>query len=136
MKKKLISLTLQNKTNIRRRHTRTDWARIDRMSEAEIEANALADPDNPPLTRKQLAKFKPVHSPKNIDVKAIRFKLHLSQIKFASYFGVSVRTIQDWEQHRHQPSRIARNFLLVIAREPLAVQRALEKNPLADEVLS
>lgn len=122
MKKKLISFTLKNKTN-----AHTDWARIDRMTEAEIEANALADPDNPPLSQKQLAKFKPVHSPKNIDVKAIRVKLHLSQVKFAQYFGVSVRTIQDWEQHRHQPGRIARNFLLVIAREPLAVQRALEK---------
>lgn len=33
---------------------RTDWARIDAMTEEEIEANALSDPDNPPWTDEEL----------------------------------------------------------------------------------
>lgn len=38
-----------------RREGRTDWARIDAMTEEEIEANALSDPDNPPWTEEELA---------------------------------------------------------------------------------
>jgi uncharacterized protein (DUF4415 family) len=34
--------------------SRTDWARIDAMTEEEIEANAAADPDNPPWTDEEL----------------------------------------------------------------------------------
>jgi hypothetical protein len=33
---------------------KTDWARLDAMTDEEIEANALSDPDNPPLTEEQL----------------------------------------------------------------------------------
>jgi putative transcriptional regulator len=51
--------------------------------------------------------------------------LGLSQAQFARCFGVSVRTLQDWEQHRHQPNQTARNFLMVIAKETKAVLRAL-----------
>lgn len=55
----------------------------------------------------------------------MRNKLHLSQTQFARYFGVSVRTIQEWEQHRRKPTATARNFLRVIDQQPKAVQKAL-----------
>jgi uncharacterized protein (DUF4415 family) len=38
-----------------RREGRTDWARIDAMTEEEIEANAASDPDAPPLSEEELA---------------------------------------------------------------------------------
>jgi hypothetical protein len=38
--------------------SRTDWARLEAMTEEEIEANALADPDNPPLTEEELARMR------------------------------------------------------------------------------
>lgn len=41
----------------------TDWARLDAMTEEEIEANALSDPDNPPLTDEQLATMVTVYPP-------------------------------------------------------------------------
>ena len=41
----------------------TDWARIEAMTEEEIEANALADPDNPPLTAEELARMRRPTSP-------------------------------------------------------------------------
>jgi putative transcriptional regulator len=66
-----------------------------------------------------------VHSAKAVDVKAIRTKLQVSQKEFARYFGVSIRTIQEWEQHRRTPSTIARNFLKVIEKAPKAVLKAL-----------
>ena len=66
-----------------------------------------------------------MHIPDTLDVQAIRRKVHMSQDEFARHFGVSKRTIQDWEQRRRRPSGPARVFLLVIDREPEAVRRAL-----------
>jgi len=66
-----------------------------------------------------------VHIPDEIDIARIRKKIHMSQSQFAAYIGVSVRTIQEWEQGRVVPSGAARAFLTVIDREPEAVRRAL-----------
>lgn len=66
-----------------------------------------------------------VHIPEEIDTVHIRKKINMSQSQFAAYFGVSVRTIQEWEQGRALPSGAARAFLVVIDREPEAVRRAL-----------
>ena len=66
-----------------------------------------------------------VHVPDDIDVKAIREKISLSQRDFAKLFGLSKRTLEHWEHGRRVPSGPARAFLTVIAREPEAVRRAL-----------
>ena len=66
-----------------------------------------------------------VHIPSDIDVKAIREKISLSQSEFAKLFGLSKRTLEHWEHWRRVPSGPARAFLTVIAREPDAVRRAL-----------
>jgi putative transcriptional regulator len=49
---------------------------------------------------------------------AIRAKLKLSQAVFAALIGVSVRTIQDWEQGRRQPSGPAKSLLRIAAQHP------------------
>jgi putative transcriptional regulator len=54
-------------------------------------------------------------------VAEIRERLGLSQSKFASLLGVSVRTLQDWEQGRRAPSGAARTLLLVAEKNPKAV---------------
>ncbi len=54
-------------------------------------------------------------------VAEIRQKTGLSQSKFASLLGVSVRTLQDWEQGRRAPSGAARTLLLIAHRNPLAL---------------
>lgn len=69
-----------------------------------------------------------VHIPATLDVKAIRQKVGMSQDVFAGHFGVSKRTLQEWEQGRRHPSGAARAFLVVIDREPGAVRRALTAN--------
>ena len=66
-----------------------------------------------------------VHIPEEIDVRRIRKKASMSQTVFAAHFGVSVRTVQDWEQGRRVPGGASRAFLMVIDREPEAVHRAL-----------
>lgn len=62
---------------------------------------------------------------KSEDVRKIRAKLHKSQAEFARMIGVSVNTLQNWEQGRRQPVGPARALLLVAARAPRAVERAL-----------
>jgi putative transcriptional regulator len=68
-----------------------------------------------------------VHEPEDLDVRAIRAKTKLSQGQFASRFGFSVRTLQEWEQGREVPTGPARALLKVIAQDPLAVERALAR---------
>jgi putative transcriptional regulator len=52
------------------------------------------------------------------DVGKIRDKTGLSQARFAELLGVSVRTLQDWEQGRRAPSGAARTLLLIADRDP------------------
>ena len=55
------------------------------------------------------------------DVARIRAKTGLSQARFAVLLGVSVRTLQDWEQGRRAPSGAARTLLMVADRNPHAL---------------
>ncbi len=55
------------------------------------------------------------------DISRIREKTGLSQARFAQLLGVSVRTLQDWEQGRRAPSGAARTLLMVAARNPQAL---------------
>ena len=66
-----------------------------------------------------------VHIPKGIDVKAIRAKLDMTQEEFAGRFGFSINTLRHWEQGRRVPEGPTRAYLLVIDRNPKAVQKAL-----------
>lgn len=59
------------------------------------------------------------------DVKAIRAKLRKSQAEFARMIGVSVATLQNWEQGRRQPEGPARALLLVAEKAPQVVAKAL-----------
>lgn len=51
-------------------------------------------------------------------VKSVRHKLALSQSAFASLLGVSIRTLQDWEQGRRKPSGAARSLLFLAEARP------------------
>ena len=59
------------------------------------------------------------------DVQAIRKKLKKSQDEFALMIGVSVATLQNWEQGRRTPDGPALALLRVAARNPRAVAEAL-----------
>jgi len=59
------------------------------------------------------------------DVRQIREKLHKSQSEFARMIGVSISTLQNWEQGRRQPEGPARALLVVAAKAPQVVAKAL-----------
>ena len=51
-------------------------------------------------------------------VKKIRENLGLSQSAFAGLLGISVRTLQDWEQKRREPTGAALTLLLIAEKRP------------------
>lgn len=88
---------------------RTDWARIDAMTEEEIEANALRDPDNPPFTHEELSRLRRVPNPREI-------RSCLNK-QFAERFLLTLGTIRDWEQGKERPDSAAR-ILHRVGRNP------------------
>ncbi len=77
----------------------------------------------------RLYTFKPV------EIKTIRSKLGLSQKKFALMLGVSLATLQNWEQGRRAPDGPARALLKVAAENPEAVAEALSAYPVEKDTL-
>ena len=61
------------------------------------------------------------------DVAAIREEYGLSQTKFAALIGISVRTLQNWEQGRRHPQGPAKVLLRVASKHPEAVLDVVKK---------
>lgn len=99
---------------------KTDWARLNAMTEEEIEAAAVADSDNPPLTETELKKLRRVPNPKEI-----RKRLKMTQQQFAAQFELPLGTLRDWEQGTREPDSAAKSYLRVIAKNSQAVIQAL-----------
>ncbi|MBE7496009.1 MAG: helix-turn-helix domain-containing protein [Verrucomicrobiaceae bacterium] len=59
------------------------------------------------------------------DVRSLRERVELTQSAFARMIGVSVRTLQNWEQGRREPDGPAKALLKVVERQPKAVLAAL-----------
>ena len=107
--------------------TDTDWAAVEALTDEEIHAAALSDPDAQPIplgTDEELAKLGLIHIP---NVKKLRESLGLTQEAFAAVYRIPVGTLRDWEQARKRPDAPARAFLTVIARNPEAVAQLLKE---------
>ncbi len=102
----------------------TDWRRLRAMTDEEVTAAALADPDAQPLTEAQLARMKRVPM-----AKTLRRALGLTQEEFSARYRIPVGTLRDWEQGRSEPDQPARAYLTVIANDPEGVSRALAAGP-------
>jgi putative transcriptional regulator len=98
----------------------TDWARVKAMTDDEVLAAALSDPDAQPLSPEELKKMRRV-SP----VKVLRQRLGMTQVEFAEAFGLPISTLRDWEQRRTTPDAPARALLRAIEREPETMRRLL-----------
>jgi putative transcriptional regulator len=65
--------------------------------------------------------------PPDVDVKALRDSLDLSQEVFAQSYGFGVHQIRDWEQHRCNPTGALRAYLLLIQQHPDFVRDVFAK---------
>jgi len=100
---------------------KTNWARLRAMTDEEVTAAALSDPDARPMTPEQLRSARRVPR-----TKTLRRALHLTQEEFATRYRIPIGTLRDWEQGRCEPDQPAQAYLTVIARDPEGVQRALQ----------
>jgi len=67
-----------------------------------------------------------VHRPEISPIAHARLVSGLSQTAFAALLGVSVRTLQDWEQGRREPSGAAKTLFRVAERHPEVLQELAE----------
>jgi putative transcriptional regulator len=68
---------------------------------------------------------KAVPRPPVPDVRAIRQQFGMSREIFSNTFGLDIRAVEAWEQHRREPDRAARILLAVIAESPEVVKSAV-----------
>lgn len=112
------------KLDLKRPHRLSDGtkARLDRLSDAQLTANALADPDNPPLTKRELKQLGAARA-----VQRARAATGLSQSAFAERFRINLARLKDWEQGRTMPDSAALAYLRLIEKEREVVERTLAR---------
>jgi putative transcriptional regulator len=100
--------------------TASALADLDAMTDADITAAALSDPDNPPWTPDEQARIAAARR-----VQAIRRQTGLSQARFAAEYRINIGRLRDLEQGRTKADSALLAYLTVIEREPEVVRRAL-----------
>ena len=70
------------------------------------------------VTQMKAGRASRIHKAEVSPVVSARIKSGLSQTDFAKLLGVSVRTLQDWEQGRRQPSGAAKTLIAIAERRP------------------
>ena len=93
--------------------TRADWERLHNLTDEEITAAALADPDAQPLTPEQLARAR-----RPAPAKMIRQRLRMGQESFSATFGIPFDTLRAWERHEAEPTPTELAYLELIERAP------------------
>ena len=98
----------------------SDWTEFDKLTEEEIHAAALSDPDAQPATPEQLARARRV-----VNVQLIRERLGLSQEEFGRQFGLKLEMVRGWEGRSLVPDAAAITLLRVIWAETETVRRVV-----------
>ena len=109
----------------RARKEKTDWQRIDAMTDEDIARQIAEDPDVAPDMSEALERgeFEVVWG---MDVEHVRGRTGLDQIAFAGRFGIPLDDLVDWETRGRVPNRTIWTYLKLIEREPELVGRAAE----------
>jgi putative transcriptional regulator len=104
-----------------------DWSRADAMTDDEVRAAALQDPEGQPLTQARLAGMRPVPR-----ISSMRRALGLAQEAFAARDCIPLGPLLDWEPGRAEPDQTARAYLAVITRDPEAPRVPSKPDSLAE----
>ena len=94
------------------------------MTEDEVHAAAMADPDARPMTPEERTRARRVPR-----VRTLRRRLGLTQEEFAARYHIPLGTLRDWEQGHTEPDQPARAYLKVIALDPEGVWKSLKERP-------
>ncbi len=105
--------------------TATDWEAVHALTEEQLYAAALSDPDAQPIPRGTEEELAKIGLKKIVNPKRLRDRLGLTQEEFAARYRIPVGTLRDWEQGRKRPDAPARAYLAVIDRDPHAVANLL-----------
>lgn len=87
-----------------------------RLLSSAKQALAIARNEAPPAR---------VHVPVDVDVRAIRKRLGMTQPEFSARYGIAIDTLRKWERGDRRPEGPARVLLMVISHSPDAVEQAL-----------
>ena len=117
-----MSTVRYTKEQLHKRKGQIDAAKVSAATEEQIVAWKLEDD----IEDDALGPIRVV--PPITDVPALRERLKLSQERFAERYMLSLRTVQEWEQNRREPSEAARVFLYAIAQDPIAIAKILHSS--------
>ncbi len=109
---------------LRRNDENMDWAKFEALSDEDVVARAMTDPDNLPVTSEDRRRMK--QRPRAY---IVRRALHMTQEEFSEAFRIPIGTLRDWEQGRTEPDQANRAYLKVIAVNPELVKQALAQPP-------
>ena len=101
-----------------------DWSEFDALTDEQVLAEAISDPDAQPITAHDSKRMK--RKPRCY---SIRTELRMTQEEFADAFRIPVGTVRDWEQWRTEPDQAAKAYMKVIAVNPQYVLKALAYVP-------
>jgi putative transcriptional regulator len=101
-----------------------DLKQVRATTDKDIAKWIADDPDTAPELTPE-AKPRVLYNPALPNVRRLRERLGMTQAEFAKRFGLSRRTVEQWEQGRTVPDRPARILLAVIERDPRVVERAV-----------
>lgn len=102
--------------------TSEDWKQLDAMTDDEVMAAALKDPDSQPLTDAQLARMRRLSI-----AQYVRERLGMSREAFAATYAIPLETLRAWERHEAEPTPAETAFLKAIGAAPDAVREALAR---------
>lgn len=105
--------------------TDTDWEYVNSLTDEQIHAAALSDPDCPPLPLGSDEEMEKAGFIRVVNVFKLRGSLGMTQEAFAAAYRIPVGTLRDWEQGRKMPDATARAYLKVIERDPKTVAKLL-----------
>lgn len=119
-----MPIVRRSQAEISKGRGRVDLKRVRSTTDKDIARWIAEDPDTAPEFPRG-GRVRLIYNPPLPDVKGLRKRLGLTQADFAKHFGLSRRTIEQWEQGRAIPNRPARILLAVIENDPRAVERAV-----------
>ena len=103
--------------------TPDDWKRLNEMTDDEIVAAALSDPDARPIPPERLAKAR-----RGALAKVVRHKLRMGRESFSETYGIPMETLRAWERHEAEPTPAETAYLKLIEREPEMAKLVPAKN--------